>query len=318
MRGMWLDVLALFLLALFAFLGARRGGLAAGLSVLTLGVSYAAAVWCAPRYGEAAAGLFGVMPLLGMPIAGTLGFLAAFLAMTLFSKVLRMLEADHPGRSPRDRFFGALFGVVRGGLVVLLLSYLALWVDALRTTGTVEDLPELGSSAAAAVTGNVVEAGMAAAMGDTSSGRVAARIAARPGRSLAELQALLEHPAIGELQQDELFWTYVEHGSLDAALNRRGFLAITHDAELRRKLGDLGMIDDAAVEDPAAFREAAREMLAELGPRIRGLREDPKLQELMQDPEVVAAVQSGDHLALMTNPGFREVVARVMDGPQSE
>ena len=34
----------------------------------------------------------------------------------------------------------------------------------------------------------------------------------------------------------------------------------------------------------------------------------------MRDPEVVAAVQSGNHLALMGHPGFRAVVARVMEG----
>jgi hypothetical protein len=56
-------------------------------------------------------------------------------------------------------------------------------------------------------------------------------------------------------------------------------------------------------------------VLREVGPRLRGLRDDPALRELLQDPEVAAAVQSGDHLALLSNPGFRAVVARVMEGP---
>lgn len=310
---MWLDLVALALLALFAFLGARRGGLAAGLGLVTLGVSYAAAVFFGTRFGDGAAASFGVSPMLGVPLAGSIAFLLAFVAMSLLSKVLRALEAEHPSRSPQDRFFGGLFGAVRGGLVVLLLSYLAIWVDALRVTGTAPELPELGSSAAAAVTESVVEAGVTAAMGDTQSGRLMAHVASRPGQAIVEMQALMEHPVISELRSDRLFWTYVEHGSIDAAMNRRAILALTYDRDMRETLHGFGLIDEAAVEDAELFRDQTREMLTDLGPRLSGIKNDPKMQELMEDPEVLEAVQAGDHLALMTHPGFQEVVARVMD-----
>ena len=91
---MWLDVLAVAILALFAFLGARRGGLAAGLGLLSLGVAYGAAVFAAPRFGDATADLFGVSPLLGMPLAGSIAFLVAYVLLGILSKLLRMLEAD--------------------------------------------------------------------------------------------------------------------------------------------------------------------------------------------------------------------------------
>jgi hypothetical protein len=254
-----------------------------------------------------------------MPVAGTAAFVLAFVAMGIVSAILRRLERRRrdASRSPRDRFLGGAFGALRGALVVLLLSYLALWVDVLRTTGTVEAIPELGSSAAAAVTENVVEAGMQAALSDSGAGgRVVARMAARPGATLSDLQEVMEHPAIEEVRSDPLFWRYVEHGNVDAALNRRSFLYLTHDGALRRQLGDLGMIEAEAVDDPRQFREAAAEVLREVGPRIRGLREDPALRELLEDPEVVAMLQSGNHFALIGHPGFREVVARTLENSE--
>ena len=311
-RGMWLDVVALGLLALFAFLGSRRGGLAAGLGLLTLGVGYGAAVFFGARYADAASETFGVPAMLGMPLAGTIAFLLAYVGMSILSKVLRALEAEHPSRSPRDRFFGGVFGAVRGGLIVLLLSYLAIWVDAMRVTGTAPDLPDLGSSAAAAVTASVVEAGVTAAMGDTQSGRLMAHVASRPGEAIVEMQELMQNPVIAEIQNDRMFWTYVEHGSIDAAMNRRGMLALTYSGDMRQTLHAFGLIDAAAVDDPELFREQTRDLLRELGPRLSSIKNDPKMQELMEDPEVLAAVQSGNHLALMTHPGFQEVVARVM------
>ena len=313
---MWLDVVAVVVLALFAFMGARRGGLASGMALGSLGVAYAAAILLAPRLGPLAAELTGIPEWLGMPLAGTVAFLTAFLVMGMVSKLLCRLTApaEREGRSPRDRFLGGAFGAVRGGLIVLLLSYLAIWVDALRITGTAPELPELGSSAAARVTESVVEAGVTAFVDDAASGRMFARIAARPGQSLVDLQGLMEHPVINELRADELFWSYVEYGNVDAALNRRGAIALVYDGDVRRQLGELGLIDAAAVSDSRVFRAVAADVLREVGPRLKGLKEDPELQALMRDPEVVAAVQSGNHLALMGHPGFRSVVARVMEG----
>jgi uncharacterized membrane protein required for colicin V production len=313
---MWLDALALVLLGLFAGLGAMRGGLAAGLALATLVAAYAAALALGPVFAQEAAELSGTPEWVGLALAGTAAALAVLVAMSLISFGVRRLEGREPGepRSLRDRFAGSVFGAARGALVVLLLSYLALWVDALRATGTVADLPELGPSAAAAVTGSLVEAGLEAAA-PGPAGRAMARVAARPNRTLVELQELIEAPALVELRSDAAFWNLVETGAFDQAMNRRGFLALSHDAHLRARLGELGLIGEDAVADVAAFRVEARRVLSEVGPRLRQLREDPALEDLMRDPDVMAAVQSGDHFALIRHPEFRAVVTRALETP---
>jgi len=313
---MWLDVVALLLLGIFAGMGAMRGGLASGLAVLTLVAAYGAAIWAASLFGSEVAGMLGVPEWFGMPIAGTAAFLLTFVVMGIVSALLRRLERRKrlSSRSPRDRFVGGAFGALRGAFVVLLLSYLALWVDALRITGTVDAIPEIGPSAAASLTENVVEAGVQAAMSDSgAAARVVSRMAARPGAAMNNLQEVMEHPAIDELRSDPLFWSYVEHGNVDAALNRSSFLRLSHDGSMRQRLGDLGLIEADAIDDPGEFRAAAADVFREVGPRIRDLHEDPALRELLEDPEVVAMLQSGNHFALLSHPGFRDVVARTLE-----
>jgi hypothetical protein len=138
-------------------------------------------------------------------------------------------------------------------------------------------------------------------------------MAARPGAALRDLQEVIEHPIIGELRSDPLFWSYVEHGNVDAALNRGSFLRLMHDGSLRRRLGDLGLIEADAADDPRQFRVAVADVLREVGPHIRNLREDRALRELLEDPEVVTMLQSGNHFALLRHPGFREVVASALE-----
>ncbi|HEY5657253.1 MAG TPA: CvpA family protein [Myxococcota bacterium] len=317
---MWLDAIALIILTAFAVLGALRGALATAMGLLSLAVAYGSGLTLGPVLGPSLAGRMDLPTPLGVALAGTGAFLAAYVAMGIVSALVRRLARRHDGeRSARDRFLGGVVGAVRGGLIVLLLSWLALWVDALRATGTVESLPELGPSKAAAVTGEIVEKGLGAALADAGpGGRMVARMAARPGLALSELQSVLENPNIERLRSDEMFWTYVENGNVDAALNRLSFERVRRDDELRRRLADLGLIDEGAALDPRAFRNAMADVFGEVGPRIHGLKNDPEVQALMSDPEVVAMLQSGDTLGLLRHAGFRSLVERVTSESNSE
>jgi len=311
---MWLDLVVVGLLLAFALVGGVRGGLAAGLGVLTLVLAYAVGALTAVYAGPALALRLGWPEFLGAAAVGAIAFLTSYFAMGLLAHFLTQRERRRR-RVPRsfgDRFAGACFGCLRGALLVLLLSFGAIWLDALRSTGKAEFLPALGPSRAAAVTETLVEHGVAAALSDSgSSGRFAARLAAHPADSLAALEDLLEDPRIRALEEDSLFWTYVESGAVDAAMNRASFYAIARDDTLRGSFASLGLVDEAAGADPAAFRQAVGEVLREVGPRLRGLREDPEMQRLLEDPEVAQLLQSGDTLGLLRHPGFRGLVARV-------
>jgi hypothetical protein len=204
---------------------------------------------------------------------------------------------------------------VRGGFLVLLVSWLALWLDALRATGAPAVVPEVSSSAAAEATSAVVEASLGAALaGGGPETQFVARLAARPALAVGELQQVLENPNFEALREDSVFWSYVEAGSLDAATGRVSFLNLARDAELRGELAALGLVTPEAAESEQAFSAAVTDVLREVGPRLRALREDPALQTLMEDPEVAAMLSSGDYLGLLSHAGFRQLVSRVASG----
>jgi len=311
---MWLDGLVLVLLCASAWMGARRGAAVSAMGVATLVACYWAAIAVGQWFGPAVAAGLALPELAGIPIAGSLAFLVVFALMSILSRVVRN-RSEHRDKSPRDRFVGATFGLVRGAFVALLISYGVLWLDALRETG-VESIPSVGSSAAAEVTEALVVAGVESAMADSGpAAKVVARLAGRPGHSLAELHSVLESPHIAALQQDGPFWVYVEAGSIDTALNQRSFLELSRDEPFRHQLAELGLIEDEAATDPGLFRESAHAIFEQVGPKLRGLRDNPELQALMDDPDVAAMVESGDTLGLMGHERFRSLVAQVVATP---
>jgi hypothetical protein len=289
------------------------------LGILTLCVSYAAAIIAAPILASPVADGFGLPALLGIPVAGSIAFAVAFVAMAILSKILcrRAEGAGDEGRSVRDRFLGGAFGAIRGAFVVALLCYLALWVEALRLSGAADGIPALGNSAAAAVTSSVVEAGVESVLADSGRmGHVVARLAANPGATVVDLQSVVSNPRILAVQQDTYFWANVEAGAIGAALNTRSFARLSEDEELRRQMASVGLIDQQSAETADLFRAAAGDVLREVGPRIHGLKNDPELKALLNDPEVVAMVENGDTLGLMNHPRFRQLVSRVASDPE--
>jgi len=317
---MWLNVVTLLILGAFMALGAVRGALATGLGLLSLAVAYACGLLLGPALGPPVSSALAVPSPIGVAVAGTGAFLVAYFAMGLLSTVIRrMSRSEGADRSARDRFLGGVFGLVRGGLIAILLCWLAVWVDVLRATGSLEGMPEVGDAAAARFSSEIIESGIAFALKDAGpTGRMVARVAARPGVALSEIEAILDDDNVKQLRSDAMFWTYVEHGNVDAARNRVSFREVVRDAALRRRFADLGLVEEAAADDPRVFEDAMAEVLREVGPRIYGLKNDPELKELMQDPEVLAMLQSGDTLGLLRHPGFQDLVERISADSDSE
>ena len=313
------DLIALGVLALFIVLGAIRGGLAGGIGLLALGLGYAAAVVAATGSGVAWMADRGVPGLLAAPAAGSAAFALVYASVSLVGLVLEKIAKARRGDDPRsaaDRVAGATFGALRGLLVVLLLSILATWLDAARELGVWDlqvPVPSTEDSLAAGASGQIVGGMVEAAAGgeDSTAGKVMARIAANPAPALKGLQEVIDDPGFQALQRDEFFWTLVENGASERALNTGNFYRITHDEKLRRQLAALGIVSEAAADDTDVFRRDVAAMLDEVGPRLKGISEDPELQALARDPEVVAMLESGDTLGLLTHPGIQKLVDRL-------
>ncbi|MBY0399571.1 hypothetical protein K2X89_04705, partial [Myxococcota bacterium] len=260
-----------------------------------------------------------VVPALAAPaVAGTLGFAVAWLLASAAGGIAVAWDAnrvEEGGRGAVDRALGGCVGLLRGGLVVVLLSVLASWLDAARDLGAVEGLasmPDAGRSSAVAASGALVESAVSSALSDSGpAGAMAARITARPAETLGSVQALLEDPRLGQIFEDRLVWTLITNDSVDHAMNRTAIRAIIDDPDLRGRFVELGLVGPEAREDPEVFRSAMAGVLSEVAPRVHRLQHDPELNQIAQDPEIIALVQGGDMVALMSHPSIRKLVERV-------
>ncbi len=316
-----IDWIGLAILGLFVLMGARRGALASALRIACPLLAYVAAFFGASLAGPLMTRWFDLPRLLGLALAGTiffvLGLIGAGAAVWLIHRRLGDRLASWP-RSGPDRIGGGLVGAAHGAVILLLLGVLVSFLDALRVSGAAEwlhSMPETESSRLIAVSQAAVEKCIPVALGESGlSTRVATEFLAHPADTVERVQKVLRHPRVDSLLKDRLFWTYVEHNATGKAINQISFLSISYDESLRTDMAELGLVSDGAKSDPREFRNSAKEVLEEVGPRIRELKNDPAFQKLARDPEIRQALAAGDTLQLFRHPEFRSLVSRALEG----
>ena len=315
---MALDLIFAAILLVLVALGAWRGAVTSAVGLVGLQAGYAASIWAAMHLADPIGELLVVPDMLAPAVAGTLGFMLAWLVSSALGDLAIAWDTErvaHSGRSVGDRGVGGCVGLVRGGLVVILLAVLASWLDAARDLGAVEGLaamPDAETSTAVAAVGPLVESVVASALADAGpAGQLAARITARPAQALGNVQTLLEDERLTQIFEDRLFWTLITNGSVDYAMNRAAMRSIVDDPAMRGRFADLGLVADTARTDRDEFRATMATVLAEVAPKVHRLQQDPELNELARDPEIVALVEAGDMIALVGHPSIRRLIERV-------
>jgi hypothetical protein len=124
------------------------------------------------------------------------------------------------------------------------------------------------------------------------------------------LRGVMEHPRVAELQDDAAFWSRIDRGDLDGALEEPSARALIEDPALRGQLADLGLVTADEAASAAAFEDALRTALGGAMERLARLRDDPEMRALLSDPEVLGLVERRDALGLLSHPRFRSVLRR--------
>ncbi|HKJ25728.1 MAG TPA: hypothetical protein VKB65_12955, partial [Myxococcota bacterium] len=200
----------------------------------------------------------------------------------------------------------------------VLVAWLGITVDVLRTQTGNEALPSAEGSRFVPVARSVIRGVGTWALADRGpAGAAAARAASDPAEALARVERLLANPHVLGLRDDRLFWQQVENGRSRSAVERASFLALAYDGTTRRELADLGLVSEEAAASSRAFRDAAAEALSAVGPRLQAVKQDPALARLAEDPAVREMIEANDTLGLLRHPDVRELIGHALAGPSA-
>jgi len=307
----------------FVLLGALRGTFATATGLVALILSYVSAFMLGSALGSTVADRLELALIVGVAIAGGVAFLITHLVVIVVAgRVRRMLALRHepderPQRHWLDRVGGAACGALRGGLILMLIGWVMIWLGAGRDLGVerLANVPDTADAQLTKLTQKVVKGVVLAAMsGEGATVTFAARVATDPTPTLRSIRQFLDDPRIVAWGKDTRFWNEVENGDVDAAFESTTFLRAIRYKPLREHMATLGLISPEAVNDSRIFRDELTRVLRQVGPKIRQVRRAPELQQLAQDEALVEHLRNGDTMKIVTDPAVQHLVSRIVYG----
>lgn len=127
----WVDLAMLGILAISAVVGLVRGLTFELLSLAGWFVAYFAARWLQP-WAASHLPIGAAGTLLNQGVAFASAFIVVLMVWSLLARAVAMLIGVTPLR-PLDRLLGAVFGVVRGVVVLLVFATLVTYMPSART-----------------------------------------------------------------------------------------------------------------------------------------------------------------------------------------
>lgn len=316
---MWFDLTCILLLLGLIAAGAMRGALASGLALFTMLASYGVAIGMGPNFAPLFENRTALLGVLAIPLGGGLAFAITYITLSISSMLITRAERDRreddEDRSTSDRFFGGTFGAVRGLLLLLLVGIFGHYLAQGQRAGVVKGLPPIEDSFITEMSGNFTEIGISMALDQACvASKMAARLAVRPTDTKDQLGELMAYESVRGVIQDPSFWILVQVSDTFGAINQLSFQRMIYDNSLREKLGEMGFLQEEAVADPVLFRESLRPCIRRLCVVMGSIQDNPSIDKLIQDKEVMNLVRAGNTAALIRHPLFIESVASVIQG----
>ena len=300
----WSLIIFAVVILLFAWRGLRGGFIKSLGRVFTVLAGYAAAIlYSGPlsSWIEMQFGWQGVVAFIGTSL--TL-FLAGGLAMMLIFALLRRYLFPGDDISTSSALGGGFVGALVGVLLAIAIVWSFAFVRDMRSSDTTETTASEHSSGvetfANRLAGSAVSAAMNAGSVTPEVARLSGALAASPADSMQRTQRLMKSTEFLALMQDPRNHRVLDSGNPERVQQLPAFRALAVNPDLLA-LGEMsGLVDD----DLEA--ELARQLTDTWG-RTQQVKNDPRVQAILADPEFQAALDSDNPVDLLTNHQLLEL-----------
>ena len=300
----WSLIIFTVVILLFAWRGFRGGFIKSLGRVFTLLAGYAAAIlYSGPlsSWIEMQFGWQGVVAFIGTSL--TL-FLAGGLAMMLIFALLRRFLFAGDDISITSALGGGFVGALVGVLLAIAIVWSFAFVRDMRSSDTTETTASEHLSGvetlANRLAGSAVSAAMNAGSVTPEVARLSGALAAAPAKAMQRTQRLMKSTEFLALMDDPRNRRVLDGGNPQRVQQLPAFRALAVNPDMLA-LGEMSGLADDDLE-----AEFARQLTDTWG-RAQQVKNDPRVQAILADPEFQAALDSDNPVDLLTNHQLLEL-----------
>lgn len=315
----WSPVIFFAIILFFAYRGYRRGLLRSLSRILGVVAGYACAIVYTGQVSqliEASSQLQGIVAFI---VAGLSLFVGASLTVALLFWLLEKLLGGNAEVSMGSAAGGAVVGLATGLLVALVVVWTISFVrDTRPDTAIAATAPAKSSrieAMANEVAGKAVSSAMSLGSANPEITRMTAALAESPGEIVQQAQRLAQSEDMTALLHDPRNQAVLNSGDIDALRRLPAFQNLMRNPDLQALAESTGLLDEAAKNNQDADAVLAQQF-TKIWSRTQKVKTDPRVQEILSDPEFRQKIQSGNPLDLLGNEQLLEL-ANIIFSEQS-
>lgn len=287
------------ILAFFGLRGYMKGFFGALSRTLSLLAAYIAAFFLVKPAADLLQTHTELEGMVVYLVAGLIIFIGVSVLMTLIFNGLDSLTKKNEELTGLSRLGGLLVGTTLGGLLGLLVVYGMGMVREIREPAAVAQMTVFEASARKWVSKSFARL---AAFAHPEAAPFTESLFEAPLTMGKSLQKIANNADIKMLVTDVQYQHLLNAGESQALAQDPLFKRILKDPDIQYLLQQSALIPEGAATDETVARA-----LIDGWQGVQSVRQDARVQEIMNDPEFKKKLQSGDQLAFMTDPQFQEL-----------
>ena len=311
-------VLFLLVMAFFAYRGYKKGLLRSLSRVISLIAGYTASILFTEQVSAFLTSQFQLEGLISFIAAALILFVTAGIAVIIvFWIIAQLVPVQETPSTP-----SALGGMFVGLLVGFIVAIISVW--SFTFIRDFLDEPEPGALAqpdtnkienlASRVVGKAATTAMSLSSVDPEVSRLSAAIIKQPGRILQHAQRLMNSNELQSLLADPQTQAILSSGDVYALQQLPAFQQLHQNADFLALAESTGMLTE-----PTAGNVSSETLLAtrmtEIWSRVDQVKNDSRVQDILNDPEFRQKVMAGNPVDLLTNPRLLELANIIFSNP---
>ena len=298
------------LVAFFAFRGYRKGLFNSVTKISSLIGGYAAAIFYVEPVNALLESWIELQGLVAFFTASTILFLGAFSLVSLVFLAIRKSCFKNERVSTVSAFSGAVIGSVVGSIIAIIIVWMLTFVSEMRPVAAGQVLAQkpvgVFEGFAKHSMGKILNIILLIADTEPEVRHFSQALIESPGEVSQQVQRLNKSGELKVLFGDSSNQLVLNSGDAAAVQKLPDFQALAKNPDMLALAKSAGMLGETGDDFELAETELALQT-TQAWVRIQQVKDNQRVQAIMNDPEFLATLQSGNPIDLLTNSRLLEL-----------
>ena len=312
----WSLIIFIAVIAFFTYRGYQKGLLASLSRILSLIAGYIAAIFFSSELSSMIESLGLLQGIVALVAASLALFTGAAFAISLVFWLINRLTGAKAGNSPISSLGGSVLGLLTGVFVALIAVWSFttardIWAEAQATQAAATNKSFVETIASRA-TSMAVEAALSLTAAKPEITRLGATLAGSPAKVAKHTQSLANSKALNNLLADPVNQEVLDSGDVEAVKALPAFQQLVNNPDMLALTKLAGMQNDS-VDNKNTLETTLANQLTANWLKMQSVKNNPRVQEILEDAEFQQNIQSGNPIDLLSNAKLLELADMIFE-----